>query len=290
MPIHRFGLSQALRALGNAEMLVGPYNSAALSVGVVTVPPPVNTGNGTFGAITGKIRGPSSIVTLIATSATNFTVNDSVVGALGNLTVGTPYVSSVFNGTLTAGGVAFVAGDHFTITMTGGAWLSLGAKEGPITESGGYRLNELKAEELTGGIPHQATVVLEGYTITVPIIAGDDNLWAKISPLGTKDMAPDSPADVITTSGLLVPRDLIIEPGGLSYDGAVWSPAAPDNRLVFIPRMYMTPGDISRPFDNGGKSIVEVTMHPMWFPAGPPGKRLYVRGDPVAAGYTDFRL
>lgn len=288
MTIHRFAFAQALRALGNAEVLIGPFNSTALNTGAA-VAKVGNTGNGTFGAITGKINGPSSVVTLIATSATNFSVNDSAVGALGALTVGSAYVSTVFNGTLTVGGVAFVAGDTFTITMTSAGWVSLGAKQGAITENISWRLNELTAPEQTGGVPHQATVVLDAFTFTVPIIAGDANLWAKIEPTGSKDGVSDSPTDVITTSCFLVPQAEIVEPGGMSYNGTVWTPIAPVNSL-FFPRCYLTHGDISRPYDDGGKSIIDVTFHPMYYAAGPLGKKLYVRGDPVAAGYVDFRM
>jgi hypothetical protein len=293
MTIHRFALSQALRALGNAEVFVGAFNSSALTVpGAAVDPAPGNTGNGTVGAIVGKANKPSEVITITMLTATTFTVVGSVSGAMPNGAALGAYTSDIINFTITVGGIPFVAGDNFTITVTAGAgnWRSLGAKEGAITESLAYRLNELKAEEHTGGIPHQATVLVDGYTFTVPIIAGEDDLWALINPTGSSDGIADGPVDVVTTSAFLTPRDLLAPNVGLGYNGAVWTPAAPDKRTVFVPRVYLTPGDISRPYDNGGKSIVDVTFHPMYYAAGPQNKRLFVRGDPVAAGYTDFRM
>jgi hypothetical protein len=88
-----------------------------------------NTGNGTIGAITpgaGASVPPGlapeiGVYTLVATSATTFTVTDPEGVVLGNATAGTPYVSNEINFTLTAGGTAFVAGDSFTITPQRGS-------------------------------------------------------------------------------------------------------------------------------------------------------------------------
>lgn len=292
MTIHRYQFQKALLALGNAEVLVGAFNSAVVSVpGAAVDPAPGNTGNGTVGSLLGKANAPSEVITLVATSATSFTVTGSLSGSLGVATVGTPFTSAIINLTITAGATPFAAGDNFTITVTAGAgnWTSLGAKEGAITESIAWRTNELRAEEHTGGVPHQATVVLDNFTFAVPIIAGDEDLWSKIEPTGSKDGVSDNPVDVITTSVFLIPQSEIPEPAGLSYNGTLWTPAAPKNSL-FFPRAYVTHGDVSRPYDDGGKSVIEVTFHPMYYAAGPAGKRLYVRGDPVAAGYTDFRM
>jgi hypothetical protein len=293
MSVHRHQLLQALRALGNVDVFVGAYNSNAVSTAAAAVDPGLNNiGNGTISAITGKARAPTEIITITMLSATTFSVAGSVSGpqtpgaALG------AYTSPIINFTITAGATPFVAGDNFTIAVTGGVgnWRSLGAKEGTVTETQSWGVNALTAPEHTGGVIHQATTTLENYGLTIPIIAGEDDLWAVINPTGSKDGVPDTPTEVVTTSMIVVPRDLIPEPGGLSYDGTSWSPAAPDNRFLFIPRVFMTPGDIGRPYENGGKSIVDVTVHPMWHAAGPSGKRLFVRGNPVANGYPDFRM
>jgi hypothetical protein len=76
-----------------------------------------NTGNGTIGAITpGTGTQTSGSYSLVATSATTFTVTDPEGTALPNATVGTAYVNAEANFTITAGGTAFVAGDSFTLT------------------------------------------------------------------------------------------------------------------------------------------------------------------------------
>jgi len=290
--VYRHTLTQALNELGNVEVYVGAYNSSTISVPTAAVDPaPSNTGNGTVGSLVGKARAPTEVITLTALTATTFSVVGSISGALGTATVGVAFTSPVINLTITAGATPFVAGDNFTISVTAGAgtWRSLGAKEGAVTESKAWRVNELKAEEHTGGIPHKAQVVLDAYTITIPIIAGDDDLWAIIEPTGSKDGISDNPVDVVTTSLFMIPRSEIPDPGGISYDGTSWTPAVPSNRCVFIPKVYMTPGDISRPYENMGKSIIDVTVHPMYFAAGPAGKRLFVRGNPVPF-YPDFRI
>ena len=76
-----------------------------------------NTGNGTVGSMSGiasdQIAG--EIITLTATSATNFDVDGSLTGDFGSdATVGTPYDNGEFAFTITAGGTPFVSGDKFT--------------------------------------------------------------------------------------------------------------------------------------------------------------------------------
>lgn len=167
-------------------------------------------------------------------------------------------------------------------------WTSLGAKEGTISESITWDENKLTAPEHTGGIAHEITFTLGDFSVTIPIIAGDPLLWAKIEPSGTKDGIPDTPIDAVTTSFFLIPRKELPATGNMTYNGTVWTPTAPVNAL-FFPKAYVTHGDIGRPYENGGKSIVDVTFHPMFYALGPQNKRVYVRGDPVAAGYTTFR-
>lgn len=166
---------------------------------------------------------------------------------------------------------------------------SLGAIEGAIRENITWRKNALTAPEHTGGVEHQATVVPESVSFTAPVILGDPDVYAKISPTASKDGAPDSPTAVVTTGVLLVPRSEIPD-AGISYNGTVWSPDTPFVNSLFFPRAYLMHGDIPRPYDNGGKAIVDVTVTAMFYAAGPAGKRVWVRGDPVTAGYTTFRL
>jgi hypothetical protein len=76
-----------------------------------------NVGNGTIGSITpGVTEEIAGAYTMVATGATTFTVTDPEGAALPNATVGTAYVNSEINFTITAGGTAFAAGDSFTLT------------------------------------------------------------------------------------------------------------------------------------------------------------------------------
>jgi flagellar hook protein FlgE len=75
-----------------------------------------NTGNGTIsGLSTTAAAVVPQVITLTATSATQFTVTGSASGALGTATVGTPFTSGQINFTLAAGSTAFAAGDKITI-------------------------------------------------------------------------------------------------------------------------------------------------------------------------------
>lgn len=86
----------------------------------VGTPAYVGTGDGTLDSFE-YIVGVNSVaedITLTATSATEFAVAGSVSGALGTLTVGTLFESSLVKALITAGGTPFQAGDEFTISIT----------------------------------------------------------------------------------------------------------------------------------------------------------------------------
>ncbi|HSB55147.1 MAG TPA: hypothetical protein VLD58_12355 [Gemmatimonadales bacterium] len=74
-----------------------------------------------------------------------------------------------------------------------------------------------------------------------------------------------------------------------AFAGEGWSPAAPVNAL-FFPRCSISHGDVGRPYEQLGKSVVPVTIQPMFYASGPAGKQVYVRGDPVYHGYTTFKI
>lgn len=79
-----------------------------------------NTGNGTVDDIVATHDTVTETITIVFTSATEFDVDGSVTGALASGEIGEPYTSAVVGFEITAGGVAFVAGDEFTIAMTVG--------------------------------------------------------------------------------------------------------------------------------------------------------------------------
>jgi len=76
------------------------------------------TGNGTISATLVPSGAVAETITVTATSATAFNVVGSVSGALGVATVGQQFVSPQVGVLLTAGSIAFVAGDLFTFAST----------------------------------------------------------------------------------------------------------------------------------------------------------------------------
>jgi flagellar hook protein FlgE len=96
--------------------------------GVLTATTPAATGAAAYagtgnGTITGVAAGATAVpetITIAAIDPTHFSVTGSVSGNLGTATVGTPFTSGPIDFTLNAGGTAFVAGDTFTVPMTGG--------------------------------------------------------------------------------------------------------------------------------------------------------------------------
>jgi hypothetical protein len=177
----------------------------------------------------------------------------------------------------------------------------LGATEGPITRSGGWSVNGFTANEHTGGLLHRATVTPGALAVNIPLIMGDSDLWAKISPTGLASGPADNPVPVQTTGLWLVP--LAAFPytaatgvfGTISYNGTTWSPVGIDTNeyllnAVLFGKGFFTHGDVSHTNDGGGKSITPVTFTPMYDSRLPAGKRGWVIGNPVAQGVTSFRF
>lgn len=188
-------------------------------------------------------------------------------------------------------------GDWTTV----GGLVALGATEGPITRAGGWNINTFTANEHTGGLAHKASATPGNIAVNIPLIIGDNDLWAKISPTGNKSGPADNPVPVQETGLWLVP--LAAFPytaatglfGTIGYNGTTWSPVGIDTNeylknAVLFGRGYFTHGDITHPFENGGKSIATVTFTPMYDARLPAGKRGWVIGNPVTEGVTTFRL
>ena len=124
---------------------------------------------------------------------------------------------------LKAMGVAQVfVGDPMKVG--GGGMLNLGMTEGAIQFDPIVTENPLTAPEFTGGVAHAATFTPGAVKITVPLIMGDDTLWAKITPGGAKGGGFSSPQQVMTTTVLIIP---ITELGtSLAYASGAWTPPA----------------------------------------------------------------
>lgn len=101
----------------NVGALLDALN-AFLTVGHSLDPQYTGTGTGTIDALIGTAASVVETITATATDATHFAVVGSVSGSLGVATVGVAFTSAVANFTITAGGVAFLAGDVISFAMT----------------------------------------------------------------------------------------------------------------------------------------------------------------------------
>jgi hypothetical protein len=103
--------------------LLNTLDTFLTATGMALTPSFVGVGNGTIDARGGS-AGVAEVITVTFTSATAFGVVGSVSGSLGTGVVGTPFVSTKANLTITAGGTAFVATDAFTFAVCP-PWTSL---------------------------------------------------------------------------------------------------------------------------------------------------------------------
>ena len=184
---------------------------------VATTPVLTAAGNGTMTTPTATspfVRLES--VDVIFTSATEFTVQGSLTGIIGNGTAGVAFTSTKVNFTVTAGSTPFVAGDYFEFDLVYAPTTNPGAGKGTMTGilPGEDAIAEVWTVEftdatnytvtgsITGALP--AGVVGAGYVsdyvnfmITAgvtPFVAGDEFTvtFANVNinnPLGANDAA-----------------------------------------------------------------------------------------------------
>ncbi len=108
-------VSQPIVLAAGSQLPRGTVLGQQSSYSVLPTPGAANVGNGTIGglsAATGALIGNYSVV---ATSATNWTVTNPEGTALPAATTGAAYANGGLGFTITAGGTAFVAGDSFTL-------------------------------------------------------------------------------------------------------------------------------------------------------------------------------
>jgi hypothetical protein len=180
---------------------------------------------------------------------------------------------------------------------TAGGLVSIGAKEGDVTDTAGadWQENVLTAPEHTGLVPHQVKVTAGRAEFTIGIIGGQTGLMANISPTGSAHGPPEKPTAVVEAGVLLVPRAVFdAAPSGITYNGTVFTPTGIDTDVnwenaLFFPRAYTKPGPMPRPYADGGKGIIPVTVTALYYGAGAAGKKGWVRGKPWTH-YADFRM
>jgi hypothetical protein len=175
------------------------------------------------------------------------------------------------------GSAEVFVGDPFQVG--GGGMESLGATEGEIRANFPTLRNPLTAPEFTGDATHADSIRWGDVTVTVPLILGDEDLWAKIMPLGYGGGGHSTPQQPTTTSVLIIPR---AELGATLArpTGGPWAPAPPVNAF-WLWKAWPSIDALPYRFDNGGKVITEVTFHGMWDTARPEGAKMFYIGDPA---------
>lgn len=169
---------------------------------------------------------------------------------------------------------------------------ALGPTEGAIANEGAVETNPLTAPEYTGAVEHDTVVFGGQVTVTVPLIMGDPNIYAKIDPFGVGlGGGWDGPRAPVTTSLLIVPlRELDPVAGTLSYDGAVWAPAEPVHAIL-VWKCYPLPERTEFAFANGGKQIRSVTFRSMYVATNANGHKVWSRGGAgMVAGNAAVRI
>jgi hypothetical protein len=187
--------------------------------------------------------------------------------------------------------------------FSAGGLAPLGAKEGPIEVEVEETANDLTAEELTGPMVHERTIMGVSVRITVPLILGDTALYAKINPLGSRSGGHDAPQAVTPTSLVIIPDKEVgggltnatgatsgwVRAIGYGFAAATASDAAPIHAFWLWRCIPVTPSR-SYTYENGGKIVTPVTFQGMFYATNPDGQRLYTVGDPSAQGVTTIRL
>jgi len=116
-----FAVNQSLAILNRAYVVRANVDLADADVVAFSADVPVLTGTGN-GTMTAPVLNGATVKvetwTIVATSASTFTVNGFISGAQGNAAVGVPYNNGIVAFTITVGGTPFIAGDVFTFNVT----------------------------------------------------------------------------------------------------------------------------------------------------------------------------
>lgn len=177
---------------------------------------------------------------------------------------------------------------YTAITPTSAAsWALLGITEGDVQVEEGFQYNDYKLPEWTGDAVHERNVDGQSMKVVVPLIWGNSALYDTIAPSGTQGGGRSKPIAVETRTVLIIPAKEVGE--GLSYDGTVWTPAAPAH-AVWIHRAAFEPGSYSFKHGDGGKVIRSVGIMALFDDTKPEGQKLYTVGNPVTQGVTTYRV
>ena len=115
-----FALNQALTLLSKAFVVRCDVDLSDRDIVTFSIDTPIfaGTGNGGLASITAnQATATAEAWTLVATSASTFTVNGFVSGSQGIATVGVPYNNGIVAFTIQSGTTPFVSGDTFTFNV-----------------------------------------------------------------------------------------------------------------------------------------------------------------------------
>lgn len=168
-------------------------------------------------------------------------------------------------------GDAFIlVGDPFTAS----GLVPLGAKDdADTTVEYNDEYSDATYANYTGPAVHGRLLRGNNPRITLPMVIGDHDLYATLSPIGSASGGHSTPQRVAETSLVLVPFTDFGD-GPWSYDGTTWAPAAPEGALFFWRVSFERPGATFRSAD-GGKVIQEVPVQAMHYADNPEGHKLW---------------
>lgn len=171
----------------------------------------------------------------------------------------------------------------------------LGITEGGINAKPESKFSTLTLPEVYGDdTPLAVDHVGDTITVEIPLIVGDPELWAKVSPLGRASGGVSKPTPVVTTSLLIIPADELGPDGSIACTvsgtppTATWTPGEPKHAL-FVPKVYFPhPAREYERNDAGSKKVTTVTAIGIQDTTLPEGFQLWWQGAAaaIAAGVT----
>lgn len=164
----------------------------------------------------------------------------------------------------------------------------LGICEGAISAKPESKFSTLTLPEVYGDAPLEVRLLGDTLTIDLPLIIGDEELWAKVAPLGRAAGGVSKPTSVTTTSLVIIPADELDADGSIGYATTTWDPAEPKHAL-FVHKGYFThPAREYEHNETGSKKVTNVTFVAMQDTTKPEGFQLWFQGAAaaIAAGVT----
>lgn len=167
---------------------------------------------------------------------------------------------------------------------TAGGLEALGATEGDINVEMNDTYNDLQFPEYTGDAIHERRVLGQNPVVTIPLIIGNPDLWAVVSPTGLKGGGYTDQQPPTETSLVIFSEDDLRD--GVAYDNATstWTPAANTvEQSFFAWRGHFTQPGLTYRSPDGGKVIQEVNFQVMQGPVHiVDGYKLYALGGTAA--------